>query len=114
MDVIRDKNLVKPKRTKRRDRHKIIFCESNQRRQSHKRTEPKSVPTGKLCGSRLQEKLCGSRLQEKLCGSRLQEIKQKGKLDDRMRCRRDSVQAASPSPSTTMTGGSEGSGKTEW
>ena len=96
MDVIRDKNLVKPKRTKRRDRHKIIFCESNQRRQSQKKTEPKSVPTGKLCGSRLQE------------------IKQKGKLDDRMRCRRDSVQAASPSPSTTMTGGSEGSGKTEW
>ena len=36
------------------------------------------------------------------------------KLDDRMRCRRDSVQAASPSPSTTMTGGSEGLGKTEW
>ena len=105
MDVIRDKNLVKPKRTKRRDRHKIIFCESNQRRQSQKKTESKSVPTGKLCGSRLEEKLCGSRLQE---------IKQKGKLDDRMRCRRDSVQAASPSPSTTMTGGSEGPGKTEW
>ena len=50
----------------------------------------------------------------KLCGSRLLEIKQKGKLDDRMRCRRDSAQAASPSPSTTMTGGSEGLGKTEW
>ena len=93
MDVIRDKNLVKPKRTKRRDRRKMIFCESNQRKQSQR---VKSVPTGKLCGSRLQE------------------IKQKGKLDDRMRCRRDSVQAASPSPSTTMTGGSEGLGKTEW
>ena len=93
MDVIRDKNLVKPKQTKRRDRCKMIFCESNQRKQSQR---VKSVPTGKLCGSRLQE------------------IKQKGKLDDRMRCRRDSVQAASPSPSTTMTGGSEGLGKTEW
>ena len=38
-----------------------------------KKTEPKSVPTGKLCGSRLLE------------------IKQKGKLGDRMRCRRDSM-----------------------
>ena len=36
MDVIRDKNLVKPKGNKRRDRHKIIFCESNQRRQSQR------------------------------------------------------------------------------
>ena len=36
MDIIRDKNLVKPKGTKRRDRHKIIFCESNQRRQSQR------------------------------------------------------------------------------
>ena len=66
IDVIRDKNLVKQKGTKRRDRHKILWMES-------KKTEPKSVPTGKLCGSRLLE------------------IKQKGKLDDRMRCRRDSV-----------------------
>ena len=58
--------LGEAKGAKRRDRHKIIFCES-------KKTEPKSVSTGKLCGSRLLE------------------IKQKGKLDDRMRCRRDSV-----------------------
>ena len=68
MDVIRDKNLVKLKGTKRRDRHKIIFLWIKS-----KKTGQKSVPTGKLCSSRLLE------------------IKQKGKLDDRMRCRRDSV-----------------------
>ena len=60
MEIIRDKNLVKPKGTKKRDRHKI-------------KEEPKTMPTGKLRRSRLQE------------------IKQKGKLDNRMRCRRDSV-----------------------
>ena len=77
IDVIWDKNLVKPKGTEKSFKSK--------------KTEPKTLPTGKLCSSRLQE------------------IKQKGKLDDRMRC----AQAASPSPSTTMTEGSEGSGKTE-
>ena len=50
MDIIRDKNLVKPKGTKTRDRQKIIFL-----RIKSKKTEPKSVPTGKLCGSRLLE-----------------------------------------------------------
>ena len=66
IDVNRDKNLVKPKGTEKRDRHKILCIQS-------KKTEPKSGPIGKLCSSRLLV------------------IKQKGKLDDRMRCRRDSV-----------------------
>ena len=66
IDVIRDKNLVKPKGTERRDRHKILSIKS-------KKTELKSAPTGKLCGSRLLG------------------IKWRGKLGDRMMCRRDSA-----------------------
>ena len=55
------------------------------------------MPTGKLCSSRLQDIKKTER-----------EARQQNEVQERQR-----AQAAPPSPSTTMMGGSEGLGKAE-
>ena len=84
MDVIRDKNLVKPKGTKKRDRHKI------------------KEDRAKECAHReaVQQQIARDKTEK--------EARQQNEVQERQR-----AQAAPPSPSTTMMGGSEGSGKAE-
>ena len=85
IDVIRDKNLVKPKGTKKRDRHKI----KEDRAKDHAHREA------------VQQQIARDKTER--------EARQQNEVQERQR-----AQAASPSPSTIMIKGSEGSGKTEW
>ena len=85
MEIIRDKNLVKPKGTKKRDRHKIK--EDRAKDHAHREAVQQQITRDKT----EREARRQNEVQERQC-----------------------AQAASPSPSTTMTEGSERSGKTEW
>ena len=68
IDVIRDKNLVKPKGTEKRDRHKIK--EDRAKDHAHREAVQQQITRDKTEREARQ---------------------QNGKLDNRMRCRRDSV-----------------------
>ena len=79
MEIIRDKNLVKPKGTKKRDRHKIK--EDRAKDHAHREAVQQQIARDKTEREARQQ----NEVQERQC-----------------------AQAASPSPSTTMTGGSGG------
>ena len=85
MEIIRDKNLVKPKGTKKRDRHKIK--EDRAKDHAHREAVQQQIARDKTEREARQQ----NEVQERQC-----------------------AQAASPSPSTIMIEGSERSGKTEW
>lgn len=88
IDVIRDKNLVKPKGTERRDRHKILSI--------------KSKKTAKECAHReaVRQQIARDKVER--------EARRQNDVQERQR-----AQAASVSPSPTMTDGSERLGKSE-